>query len=576
MEDNELYYATNDKGKRLPFEVTHLDGSILLTLKKEYFRNAKRVYALPRLGAASAGDSGYWILPRTISYLCDIQTFFTARDDMIYRYNSAPVMSCYGIKTKERTCLVRIYRNYHYSFEIKVENGNYTVTPIFDFTSNDTPDKDIMIEIVPLDGDADYNDMAKAERELRLWRREIVPLAEKCRRDAVEYARKYPLIRIRMGWKPSPSPVWQQTEENEPDMFVACDFARVRDIADELKRQGVKGAELQLVGWNRSGHDGRFPQLFPADPRLGGNDGLKKTIDHIKALGYRVSTHTNSIDAVPIADTFSWDDIAVNRDGTYVQVGHYSGGLAYHVCLSKQYKNTLRDLPRLAAYGENGLHFTDVVSIVVPDCCYSESHPSDTENGIIYAQKIIETTSGMFGGFSSEGSMDFALKDLDFALYVCFGDGFGHTQLPFADRYIPFFELTYHGTLLYNPASTTVNYTVKGNDERLRLYLRGGRPVMYYYSKFRTGGQKNWMGDTDLVCDTDDALKQSVSAIKRAAEEYAAHADRQLVYMERYDIQDNGLEIASYADGSRVVGNFSDSRLTFEGHTVEPMDYIVL
>lgn len=276
MEDNELYYATNDKGKRLPFEVTHLDGSILLTLKKEYFRNAKRVYALPRLGAASAGDSGYWILPRTISYLCDIQTFFTARDDVTYRYNSAPVMPCYGIKTKERTCLVRIYRNYHYSFEIKIENGNYTVTPIFDFTANDKPDKDIIIEIVPLDGDADYNDMAKAERELRLWRREIVPLAEKCRRDAVEYARKYPLIRIRMGWKPSPSPVWQQTEENEPDMFVACDFARVRDIADELKRQSVGGRSFSLsVGTEAVTTDASL-SFFPPTRDLAETRGLKR------------------------------------------------------------------------------------------------------------------------------------------------------------------------------------------------------------------------------------------------------------------------------------------------------------
>ena len=42
-------------------------------------------------------------------------------------------------------------------------------------------------------------------------------------------------------------------------MCVPCLLGLEGPIADELKRQGVEGAELQLVGWNRSGHDGRFP-----------------------------------------------------------------------------------------------------------------------------------------------------------------------------------------------------------------------------------------------------------------------------------------------------------------------------
>ncbi|MBE6702097.1 MAG: hypothetical protein E7585_01630 [Ruminococcaceae bacterium] len=379
-----------------------------------------------------------------------------------------------------------------------------------------------------------------------------------------------------MGWKPSPSPVLHQREANEPEMFVACDFKRVRDIADELKRQKVEGAELQLVGWNRSGHDGRFPQLFPADPRLGGDDELKKTIDYVKSLGYRISTHTNTIDSYEIADTFTWDDVVVNRDGSYNQTGHYSGGYAYHVCLEKQYKNTKRDLPALAALGENGLHFTDVISIVIPDDCHALEHPSSTANGIIYAQKILEYTSGLFGGFSSEGCMDFALKDLDFGLYATFGNGFGKKEIPVADRYLPLFEVAYHGIVLYNPTATTVNYTAQPVQERLSFILRGGRPAMYFYSKFRTGGQKNWMGENDLTCADDEALRWSVARIKEACDEHLRLADKQLLYMERYDILENGIEKATYSDGSAVVGNFSDKVALYEGKEIPAWGYVVI
>ena len=572
---NDLFYALDERGKRYDFDCLDTGKSLLLTLKKETIWGCKQLRALPTLGAAKAGDEGYWILPRSISRVGEMQTFFTAREDVDYAYEK-PMMSWYGIKKADLCCLVRVYRNYWCKMHALIQNNEYAVFPEFDFTVHDKVYDDIRIEVVMLPCDGDYNDMARAERELRLSRGEIVTLAEKCKRPAVEYARKYPLVRIRMGWKPSPSPVFHQTEQTEPDMFVACDFARVRDIADELKRQGVEGAELQLVGWNRSGHDGRFPQLFPADPRLGGNEGLQKTIDYVKSLGYRISTHTNTIDCYEIADTFDWDDVVVNRNGSYHQWGHYSGGYAYHVCLPKQWKNTKRDLPALAALGENGLHFTDVISIEMPDDCHAEGHPSTTENGIFYTQKIIEYTRGLFGGFSSEGCMDFALKDLDFGLYATFGNGFGKKKIPVADRYLPLFEVAYHGTVLYNPTATTVNYTAQPPEERLSMILRGGKPAMYFYSKFRTGGQKNWMGENDLTCENDEALRWSVARIKEAADEQTVFADKQLLFMRRYDILEDGIEIATYEDGSRVVGNFSDSAKDFEGNTVAPWGYLVI
>lgn len=571
----DLFYAVTEDGRKLPFTVLCTDDSIRLSLKKETFENADRVRALPALGAAHAGDAGYWIIPRTISHAGDFQVFFREREGTDLALTK-PVMSCYGIRKDGLACLVRVERNYVYTIEATVKDGAYTLCVLYDFTQHDPAYDDIRMELIPLDEAADYNDMARAEREIRLSRDEIVPLARKCEKPAVEYARKYPLIRIRMGWKPSPATVLFQTEENEPDMFVACDFRRVREIADELKRQGVEGAELQLVGWNRSGHDGRFPQLFPADPRLGGNEGLRETIAYVKSLGYRISTHTCAIDAYTIADTFDWDDVVINRDGHRHQCGHYSAGYAYHVCLPKQWKNTLRDLPPLAAYGENGLHYIDVISIVVPDDCHDAAHPSSTGNSIIYAQKIMEYTRGLFGGFSSEGAMDFALKNLDSALYVCFADGFGNHRPALADRLLPFYEITYHGILLYNPNAQTVNYPLKGAAERLIVYMRGGHPAMYYYSRFRSGGAVNWMGDRDLVCDTEEELRESVAAVARAAKEYAPRADLQTVYMAGYDFLENGLEAARYENGVRIVGNFTDKALDYEGRTVPAMDFIVI
>lgn len=577
------YEAFDESGKIYEFEQRKEGNSIFLTLKRSLFSGANKIYALKNISLAEAGESGYYIVPRTIQKNGDMQIFFKPRNDC-QMVTKLPLMSFYGIKKQDFTCLVRVERNYNYAIVTKAENGRYSLCLLFDFTEtddivaqNDVAHDDIRIEIVYLPLSADYNDMATLERNIRLSRGEIVTLKEKCAaKPAVEYARKYPLIRIRMGWKPSPSVVKHQTIENEPEMYTACTFKRVREIADALKKKGVAGAEIQLVGWNQSGHDGRFPQLFPADERLGGTEEFKKTIEYVKSLGYRISTHTNQIDSYEIANTFDWEDVCIKRNGEYNQVGDYGGGLSYHVCPVRQYKNAKRDLPALASYGENGLHFTDVVSIVVPDVCFSPLHPVSTADGIVYVQKVMEYTSGLFGGFSSEGCMDFALKYLDYGLYVTFGDGFGHSSNPIVDNYLPVWEVAYHGIVLYNPTSPTINYPIKKPEDRLTFIMRGGRPSLYLYSKFRTGGQKNWMGEDDLTCDTEKDLARTVSVVYESEKEYRELCDKQLLFMERYDILSDELHVAAYSDGSRIAGNFSNRKQIFEDREIAPYGYILL
>ena len=574
---NEQLFAIDENGKTYEFTQKTTGNRTLLTLEKEKITNVTRLSVLPHLADAKAGDDGYYVIGRKISMMGDPQIFFTEREDDTYTYGHC-IMPIVVLKRNNTSLLLRFERNYKVQFCVSVKDNCYSLVPFYDFTGEYDPVyDDIRIEIITLPQEATLGDFARAERNLRFEREEIRTLKEKCETsEATEYARKYPLIRIRMGWKPSPSPISHQTLENEPDMYVACSFERVCEFADELKRLGVEGAELQLVGWNQSGHDGRFPQLFPVDERLGGEEGLKKAIEHVKSLGYRISLHTNLIDAYVIADTFTWNDVCLSRDGKPVLGGLYGGGQAYHVCLEKQVKNNRRDLPAVAALGLNGIHFTDVISIVEPDTCFAPNHPCYTKDGVRIAQEIIRESREMMGAFSSEGVMDFTLKDLDYGLYVSFGDGFGKKTYPVLDRFIPFFELIYHGTLLYNPISPTVNYPIKQARDRLIFTLRAGRPSFYLYSKFRTGGMANWMGETDLTIDTDEDLRRSASIIAEGAKAYLPFADRQHIYMKEYENLGNGIEAVTYEDGVTIVCNFSKEALDYNGVTIPAEQYVVL
>ncbi len=572
--DKSLLFAVDETGKRHYPQIEEKDGIIHLTFKKEKLRDVAQLHMLPALARANAGDAGFFVTPRSASILRDPLVLFDERPDARFEYGS-PIMSCYGIKTPAVCALVRIERTYRYRVAMNVTAGVYRLETLFDFTSNDPIYEDIRIEVLPLPENATLGDMAAAERKRRLEKGEIIPLSEKCKAEAVEYARKYPLIRIRMGWKQSTSPVKHQTLENEPEMQAVVTFARVRDIADALKSAGVEGAELQLVGWNIGGHDGRFPQLMPADPKLGGTEELKKTIQYVKKLGYRISLHTNSINAYEIADCFTWDDIVVSRDGEYNQNGHYSGGLAYNICPEKQLKNAKRDLPELAELGLNGLHFTDVISIVQPDVCCSKEHPCNTQQGVALAQENMRYTRELLGGFSSEGCMDFAMGIMDYGLYTTMGSSFIKYENKVTEKMVPFFELTYHGIVLYNPNSATVNYLLKAPEQQLCVKMHGGRPTFYFHSKFRYR-EVNWMGDTDLIATDNTSLAFAANTIAKGCKEYEPLRDLQLVYMKEYEILGNGVEVATYCNGIRMVGNFSDSQQSFEGNTIAAYDMLVL
>ena len=170
--------------------------------------------------------------------------------------------------------------------------------------------------------------------------------------------------------------------------------------------------------------------------------------------------------------------------------------------------------------------------------------------------------------------MDFTLKELDYGLYVSFGDGFGKKKIPVSDTLVPFFELTYHGILLYNPTSPTVNYPIKTPADKLMFRMRGGRPSFYFHSKFRHG-EPNWMGDVDFVATDNASMNYAVGLIAKEAERYAPMADLQYVYMKDYILHENAVEEAVYCDGTRIIGNFSDHTVSFDGHTIAPWGWVL-
>lgn len=496
---------------------------------------------------ANAGDDGYYVVATVYgngSHICK----FTEKEDeeLILKQNLMPIV---GIKKKDCTLLVTAEgMKSGFYVRVGVKDNKYFLALRFVLDKNE-PYEDVSLDIRKLADNADYNDMAREYRQYQLERGACVPLKERIKSNpSLAYAAEAVEIRIRMGWKPAPPEVLEQTLENEPEMHVACTFDRVKDIIDELKKQGVEKAQLCLVGWNKSGHDGRWPTIFPVEEKLGGEKKLRELIKYAQDNGYQIVCHTNSTDWYNIADKEfpKEDSVAQDASGSFVLCGKWSGGQGHNLCPVKAYEIAKQELPKVAELGFSGLHYIDVMSIVPLRRCHNPSHPAterDTEG--LYNQ-IGDLSHELFGGFASEGAFDFASPYLDYALYVTFA---GSVSSLF-DEEIPLWQLVYHGIILSNPSAATINYVIKDESSRKKLMAYGGRPSFYIYSSFVTGG--NWMGDEDLVCDTDEQLKYTVSKIKEAYDELETNKHLQLEFMESYENTDDGQKVR-YSNGEEII-----------------------
>lgn len=543
----------------LKYTVTEKDSCTTVTVSRD--TDAKKIKHIDFEyieDFASDGDEGYMIVPNE-GMLCGFKNHSDA-EYVSERY----AMPVFGIKTEKFTCVAIVTgMAYNYSLVCGVKNGKYYIFPRF-LINGDEMYEDISVSYYYLSGsDADYSGMARVYRNYQLSRDECKPLAERAdRRRELAFARDSIMVRIRLGWKPVPVQILHQNAENEPEVITACDFDRVGDILDECKRQGVEKAEFCLVGWNTKGHDGRWPQCFPVAEELGGEEKLRALISKAQSMGYQITCHTNSTDTYEVSEMWNRDDLIENKDGSIPEDSPWSGGQMYWLCPNVALRQAKEILPQVAALGFRGIHYIDVLNIVMPRKCYNKKHPLNIKQSIEKSRELMKYAGEVFGGYSSEGGYDFGAKYQDFALNVRY---FGESSPnPLCDETVPFWQLVYHGIIMSNPdMGKSLNFSVKNDKSaKLRLLEYGGRPTFYYYSEFR--GDWQIKADADLVCGTDEQLKRSVSQLKAGCELNEILAPLQNCFMEKHEKLSGGVYRVTYSDGTKITVDYNTGDYSIE------------
>lgn len=536
------------------------DRGFTAVLEKERIPNgALCVDFLYDLFTAKCGEEGCFVIPGGATEGVFL-TYFTDREDAVH-YSDFTHMGVYGM-IKNGRAIAGFAEGMRFDFNLRTEKcgDTYRVYPRYELCG-DGAYEDISVRYIEIDNGT-YSDIAKAYRSHKIEKYGLVPLKERIKNDpALKKAAESVEIRVRQAWKPVPSPVEEQTLENEPPVHAACSFDRVVDIADELKKVGVDNAEICLVGWNIGGHDGRFPQIFPAEPTLGGDEALKRLIEKVRGMGQNIVCHTSSTAAYRIADCFDEEFLVKNKDGSLMKRPYlWGGGRPYKVCPKREHELfDVRDLDDLQRLGFYGIHYIDVITILPLVKCYDERHPMTRRDSAEYYKKTMELCRKRIGGFASEAGFDFAAESLDYCMYTAF-NVFGENKGDLIDEVIPFWEIVYHGYILYNPCTDTLNYTAKGKKNRLKYFEYGGRPLVCFYANFATGN--NWMGLEDMTAGTDGELRESAEKIKIMYDDYNSLLPERFEFIEKHEKVSDGVYKTVYSNGTIVVVDYNKE--TFE------------
>ena len=551
--------------------VTENKDTITLTVSKDRLKgkNCNILRVESTLTTISCDENGYMFFPTNFDYgvvKCD----FKKRENALFRSEVSAMPVC-GICENEKAVFVHIQgMDSDVRFMAEYTDGIYKLSPEF-LLDGDEADEDIVVVYKKMPY-ASYSDMAKTYRKYQMDIKGVRPLKDRAKeRIELQKATECPEIRIRMGWKPQPTPVRRQTIENEPPMKIACDIPTLHKIIDKMKEKGINKAEICLVGWGPGGHDGRFPQHYPCDQRFGGDDALKEFIKKAESYGYMITCHSNSKGAYEIADNWNRDLLTmhIGKSGNpepwlredYAKDG-LQGGDPWHVCAKPAYEHYAKtDFPVIRDYGFNGLHYVDELTACAPIKCYSKDHPTSRKQVLEYYRKIAKLSTELFGGFQSEAWFDFINADVDYVLYTSVESEVTHLHNPLFDEIIPFWVLTYHGLVMSNATSKTVNYPIKTKADRLKFIEYGGRPLLYINSKFCG---RDWMGAEDLYSDSDEAIEASVDAIKKASDEYEALKHLQFEFMENHEKISDGVYRSTYSDGTTITVDYNNETYSVE------------
>lgn len=533
-------YALQDAGS----------GVLRLTVPLKDIRpDAKWLDIQADFATAKKGDAGYWIFPRGV--------YGTFRLDK-GSYSDFAMIPVYGMKTPSRTFVAVVNgMNFEQKVCLNITNGVYRLSQRYLIDEiGCAPYEDIAVDFHMLTGDdANYSGMARTYRKIQLARGAVRPIKDRIasgESPQLEYLCDALPVRMAHASKPyKDTKNMDYTAATELPVTAHLTFDAAREVVTRIKAAGIDKLAVCVAGWQTGGYDGRCPQTFPVEEKAGGEAKLREYAQHVRSLGFMIDGHSNFTDAFAVAPMWSTNLVCKKPDGSLAVNHFWCGGKAYNLCPRNAWETFFPDdIEKIGALGFRGAHYIDVFSATRPYACCDPRHPCNRKEAGEYQKKMLHKARQVMGGAASECGWDHVAGELDYINYT------SRQMLTFyakgkkpapVDGVVPFWEIVYHGIILYNPDKITQNKLDAVS--ALRLVEFGGRPIFY------------------------SATLKNIPDLKAAYDAFKPLRHLQKEFMQSHEFLAKDVARIVYSDGSEIVCNYTGQDFAYKGRNVKPVSY---
>ncbi len=266
---------------------------------------------------------------------------------------------------------------------------------------------------------------------------------------------------------------------------IPCDYGGVPLTFDALiprlkalKQAGVERAILHIGGWNRKGYDAQYPDILPANPACGGDEGMRRLTEAIAELGYICTPHDDIGIISMNAPSYNEKYLSRYADGSIINGGIYREAQNHITSGEGQMHLAKRNTPEVKRrYPALNGYLYDVSTSVQPLEDYSHTPPTNMEQDLQNRVAGFQITREAFAEFTiGESIVDWSMPANDSGFmaeegYIHRGDG-GWSQDKLYGEIVPMWELVYHESQIgFRDNSTHVNTPMETDQPFLR-YLR--------------------------------------------------------------------------------------------------------
>lgn len=545
--------------------------------KEQIADDVASIDVVPDFMTAKKGDEGYWIDARGAYGLFE-------QEAGVYENDRAGWMPIFGLKRGDTLWYGQVMGwRCDYHFRAEAREGRYEAFPRFmvkALRAYYPVYQDIVVDFRRLNGvEANYVGYAKAYRKYQFENAGIKMARDRAKMNPVtDYLLESFVIRISQHCRKQvlKDRTLRMTRQNEQPLLVHMPFLICQDFAQQLHDAGVDKATFLSAGWTSGGYDGRYPDMFPVEPAIGGEAGFRAFAERCNTLGFQMSAEVDYTEMYGPADRFSLDLACRYANGQFPDGGFWPGGLAYNLCTKKALDLgwCQMDFTRLRDVIGPGPLFFDVMSAIEPRRCGHPAHKVTSDDmGAVYS-RLFELAQGAMGGAASECGFDLGIRHLDYVNYLWHEIGFwkSNRYKGFLSGVFPVWELVYHGVVFYTSDRWLQNHTYGNEDcsngafdfgwgiydrkedpeKALKMVEFGSRPILYTHSF------------------------SDIPSIVKAWREYKPVRHLQKEEMTGHRKVARNVFETTYGDGSRTVVNYGSEAFALGGISVPALGYVLI